>query len=311
MSQGVIHQIQVSAGGVPKTPVPSVRIERAGLVGDAHAKRIHGGAHQAVSLYSLERIEALSAEGHPIEPGSVGENLTLAGLDWNTLEPGSELELGSEVRLRIESYAAPCRTIAHCFSDGRFKRISQQAHPGESRLYASVLRPGTIQTGDPVRVFERSQNLEREVGAGAEPSVSEQGSDSARRPADLGNSSALRLAYVNVFVSDLERSMQFFGDVLGLSLQFGSPEFGYASFSLGPVRMGIAQVDVRDEEQRANVGRMTGVGLAVADLPSAHAELEGRGVHFSMKPSRQPWGGFMALFEDPDGNTFYLDELPE
>jgi len=28
-----------------------------------------------------------------------------------------------------------------------------------------------------------------------------------------------------------------------------------------------------------------------------------------MKPSKQPWGGFMAMFADPDGNTFYLDEI--
>ena len=30
-----------------------------------------------------------------------------------------------------------------------------------------------------------------------------------------------------------------------------------------------------------------------------------------MPPERQPWGGFMAMFRDPDGNTFYLDQLDD
>jgi predicted enzyme related to lactoylglutathione lyase len=27
-----------------------------------------------------------------------------------------------------------------------------------------------------------------------------------------------------------------------------------------------------------------------------------------MAPSKQPWGGYMAMFADPDGNIFYLDQ---
>jgi predicted enzyme related to lactoylglutathione lyase len=30
-----------------------------------------------------------------------------------------------------------------------------------------------------------------------------------------------------------------------------------------------------------------------------------------MAPTKQPWGGFMAMFVDPDGNVFYLDQLRE
>jgi len=40
-----------------------------------------------------------------------------------------------------------------------------------------------------------------------------------------------------------------------------------------------------------------------------HARLSKLGVAFSMPPSRQPWGGFMALMDDPDGNVSYLDEI--
>lgn len=59
------------------------------------------------------------------------------------------------------------------------------------------------------------------------------------------------------------------------------------------------------------MGRHTGVGFGVPDLRAAHARLEAAGVRFPMPPARQPWGGFMAMFADPDGNLFYLDELRE
>lgn len=119
-----------------------------------------------------------------------------------------------------------------------------------------------------------------------------------------------KLAYVNVYVTDLARSVAFFEEILGLGLQHRDAGFGYASFDAGPVRMGIAQVDPDDAAQRTLVGRQTGLGFGVADLRAAHAELEAKGVAFAMEPARQPWGGFMALFRDPDGNSFYLDELP-
>lgn len=116
----------------------------------------------------------------------------------------------------------------------------------------------------------------------------------------------MQIAYVNVFVSDLARSIAFYQGKLGLDLQFSSPEHGYASLSAGAVRLGIA-VPGPDEAQL--IGRHTGVGLDVTDLESEHTRLSELGVNFTMPPTRQPWGGFMALLADPDGNVFYLDQI--
>jgi len=61
----VVHSINVSPGGVPKLPVSEARITTLGLDGDSQRNRLyHGGPMRAVSLYSLERIEALNHEGH-------------------------------------------------------------------------------------------------------------------------------------------------------------------------------------------------------------------------------------------------------
>jgi MOSC domain-containing protein YiiM len=122
-----------------------------GVAGDKQRdRRFHGGPQRAVCLFAMERIEALRAEGHPIAPGSTGENLTLAGVDWDAITVGDRLRVGEWVELEITGYASPCSNIEGSFADGAFKRMSQKLHPGWSRLYAKVLAEGAVRAGDPV-----------------------------------------------------------------------------------------------------------------------------------------------------------------
>ena len=114
----------------------------------------------------------------------------------------------------------------------------------------------------------------------------------------------LRLAYVNVPVADLNRSMAFFGDVVGLPLAFADAAHGYASFNTPGANFALAQAPEGEA-----VGRHTGIGFMVPDLDAAHAALLGKGVTFTRPPTREPWGGYMAVFADPDGNTYYLDQI--
>ena len=148
-----IHQINISDGGVPKLPVTVANVGPTGIQRDRQANRkYHGGPERALCLFALEKIEALRAEGHPIYPGSTGENITTAGLDWEKLAPGTRLHLGKDVQIEITSYTVPCKNIAGSFAKGQFLRISPRLHPGDTRMYARVLREGEIRTGDPIRV---------------------------------------------------------------------------------------------------------------------------------------------------------------
>jgi lactoylglutathione lyase len=108
--------------------------------------------------------------------------------------------------------------------------------------------------------------------------------------------------YVNVFVRDFDRAVKFYSDTLGLTLNMRADEFGYASFDAGPISFAIAKTD--DPQL---VGRHTGVGFIVDDIDTAYSELVEKGVEFDMPPTRQPWGGVLALMKDPEGNIFYLD----
>lgn len=149
-----VHQINTSEGGVPKLPRDTAVIDESGIVGDMQADQVHhGGPDQALCLYSLEVIEELQAEGHPISPGSAGENLTISGLDWGSLELGQRLSIGPEAIVEITWHATPCQKNAKWFVNGDILRMSQSRNPGYSRLYAKVLKGGSVKPGNPVELI--------------------------------------------------------------------------------------------------------------------------------------------------------------
>jgi MOSC domain-containing protein YiiM/GNAT superfamily N-acetyltransferase len=152
---GRVLQVNVSRGGVPKTPVERAWVSRLGLEGDGHHERtVHGGPHRAVCLFGIEAIERLQAEGHPVEPGSVGENLTTVGVEWSLLPVGTRARIGDALELELASSTTPCATQQRNFRDGRFSRISIDLHPSDSRMYARVVREGEVRPGDPVTVLD-------------------------------------------------------------------------------------------------------------------------------------------------------------
>ncbi|MBA2557690.1 MAG: MOSC domain-containing protein [Chloroflexi bacterium] len=157
LGEGRVAQVSVSSGGVPKLPVERAWVGRLGLGGDGHDDRgHHGGPHRAVCLFSLEAIRRVQADGHPIAPGTAGENLTTEGIELSSLPLGTRLRMGGQLVLEIASPTSPCRTIRHSFSDGRFARISFMTHPRDSRMYARVLIEGEVRPGDPIRVLPSS-----------------------------------------------------------------------------------------------------------------------------------------------------------
>jgi MOSC domain-containing protein YiiM len=163
VGHGRIAQLSISPGGVPKRAVPEARVSRLGLEGDAHDYEHHGGPERAVCLFSLEMIDTMALEGHAIEPGTIGENVTVEGLDWSLVTPGARLRLGDTVVLEVTRYTSPCYKIAPVFLGGEYSRVSQKRNPGWSRVYTRVLVEGVLRAGDPVQVL--TERAAAEVGA--------------------------------------------------------------------------------------------------------------------------------------------------
>ena len=136
---GTVARVATSSGGVPKAAVDHAEVDAGGIVGDRQAtRRHHGRPSQALCLWSGELIDALRAEGHPVEPGGTGENLTLRGLDWSALRPGTRLRFGDDAVAELTGWADPCSTIAGSFTGRDSRRIDHGRHPGWSRAYAAV-----------------------------------------------------------------------------------------------------------------------------------------------------------------------------
>ena len=151
VSSGVVRQLSTSDGGVPKLATVSIDVTAHGAEGDRQAsRRHHGRPWQALCVWSTETIEAFQRDGHPIEPGAAGENITVTGLDWAAVTSGCRLQIGGDVVAEVSMFALPCAANAQWFHDGDFSRMHHARGPGLSRVYASVVDAGRISVGDTV-----------------------------------------------------------------------------------------------------------------------------------------------------------------
>ena len=152
-------QVSVSKGGVPKHAIPLGFLTPTGLESDRQAHPdIHGGPQQAVLLITAEGIAELSAQGFPLVPGSLGENLTTSGIDRRECRAGQQWQIGPEVVIEITKRRAPCQAL-NVYGPGLqaavYDSLAAAGDPsspkwGLSGFYASVVRPGIIQPGDEI-----------------------------------------------------------------------------------------------------------------------------------------------------------------
>jgi predicted enzyme related to lactoylglutathione lyase len=112
---------------------------------------------------------------------------------------------------------------------------------------------------------------------------------------------------VIIWTDDLPRLVTFYRDVLGLEAR--SVRERTANFAWGGFRL---TVGVHDgvHGQSSEPERIM-VNLAVEDIERVYERLVAAGVPFTRKPEREPWGGRVATFHDPDGNTLQLLEPAE
>ena len=145
--------LHISSGGVPKTPVYSLSVNNRGCQGDDQAdKKHHGGKNKAICLFQQEILDSLSIDGHPISPGTTGENILIEGIDIGKIGIDTCLRIG-EVEIIVTQDAPPCKTIRNSFINGEFNKISHRKNPNFTRWYASVTVSGTVTIGDLVEII--------------------------------------------------------------------------------------------------------------------------------------------------------------
>ena len=98
----------------------------------------------------------------------------------------------------------------------------------------------------------------------------------------------------------------FYIETLGLTLR--SDRAGFVNFAWGTQRLSVSVHLGVSGTARDSLRIM--VNFDVRDIQAVYARLSGLGVAFSRAPEREEWGGWVATFADPDGNTLQLLQLP-
>src|SRR3990167_1470362 len=99
--------------GIPKGAIETLKITKEGCEGDYNRYRTEkkqSDPHKAVMILTKEIIEELNKEGWPIEPGDLGENITLEGIPYEDLQPKTQIKI-DKVLLEITQACTPCTNL--------------------------------------------------------------------------------------------------------------------------------------------------------------------------------------------------------
>lgn len=108
---------------------------------------------------------------------------------------------------------------------------------------------------------------------------------------------------ISINVSDMEKAIEWYGDVLGLELVYKLDKYGWCEMATGTkhVTIGLGQT----EEKKA--GGVTPT-FGVMDIDAARKHLESKDVRFDGDTYEIEGMVRLCMFYDPDGNSFMLAE---
>jgi MOSC domain-containing protein YiiM len=121
-----------------------------GLEGDRHA----GRPERQVSILNAETVSELAQRGMPVQPGVLGENMTVEGLPVMQLRTGARLRVG-EAELEITGDRPACREMLEIHAE------ALKAMVGRAGKMARVVRGGTVRPGDPIELVGEADALAR------------------------------------------------------------------------------------------------------------------------------------------------------
>jgi len=162
MTTGHILQINVKdikAGkpGLPKYPIDRAYLSSAGVEGDFNHYRtsdLQGDPDQALLIMTIDAIERLNQEGWPIEPGHIGENVTVDGIAYDDFTPGRQVRVGDAI-VEITKACTPCVNLY------KLPYIGEERGPEFLRAmnnrrgwYARVVEQGDIAPGATVKLLD-------------------------------------------------------------------------------------------------------------------------------------------------------------
>ncbi|HEV2318048.1 MAG TPA: MOSC domain-containing protein [Thermoplasmata archaeon] len=137
--------------GLPKLPIATARATPAGLEGDFNRYRHEEDSDDprcALLLMPLETLRQLNAEGWPVRPGDLGENITSHGIAYNEITVGQRYRIG-EVLTEVSKPCDPCHNLTELpyVGTAREAEFLRTMH-GRRGWYLRVLDGGTLRVDD-------------------------------------------------------------------------------------------------------------------------------------------------------------------
>jgi len=118
-----------------------------------------------------------------------------------------------------------------------------------------------------------------------------------------------KLDYAIVFVSDMDRSVAFYRDVLGLPLKFDSPKWSEFSNEGSLIALHPADsVNPEGADQGRKPAGSCHLGFGVADLDAFHKHMLANKVKVLQAPKKEDFGR-LAVYADPDGLPISVTEM--
>lgn len=113
-----------------------------------------------------------------------------------------------------------------------------------------------------------------------------------------------QIDYTMIVVSDMQRSVEFYRDKLGIPLKFQSPD--WTEFATGTTTLALHGGGVPSQSPPAGdpskVAGACSIGFNVDDVDKTYEELKAKGIGFVMPPTQREGEGIkLAVAIDPDG----------
>ncbi|MDD9880320.1 MAG: MOSC domain-containing protein [Candidatus Marinimicrobia bacterium] len=143
--------------GLPKMPINTANVTFSGIDGDYNRfrkKKKDNDPDMAIMIISTDILFELNQEGWPVQPGDLGENLTLSGMDYGSIKPGQQYKIG-DVILEISFICDPCSNLY------ALPYVGEDRGPefiktlmNRRGWYARVLTRGIMKPGDGVALLK-------------------------------------------------------------------------------------------------------------------------------------------------------------
>ena len=131
---------------------------------------------------------------------------------------------------------------------------------------------------------------------------------------------SIALQYTNITVNDVDESIPFYRDGLGLEIRNDVASGGYRWVTLGDggsgseivlsePHAGRSQADGDALQELLTKGSLPIIVFRTDDLDRLFDRVLAGGAEVLQEPAKQPWGPRDCAFRDPSGNTIRIDEV--